>query len=916
MGNQYDEVVNIVPAFGESREFESWDDFDKAFREYKRKNNLKFRIRSSETTERFNSSITQESLSGLTKSCAAHTDLHKNHTHLHPNTGTQSSAYLTTKTLPLDEQDREDVKTLADARVSSTHITNFLNDRIGCKVTPQQTRNLIHSNMGQESGGDRLKDILHALLQIEGSDVLVIQDQMDGTCGIVMQTKVQKMMFERWGETLAMDFTHGTNNLGYHLDAYGSLVATTTTGSGFPVGDFVGLNELTAIISTILEYFKEKNLRWSEVTTVIIDKDFVERRVLERVFPNAKILLCQFHAISYWKKVVKRPVYRLKIAQQEEMLKLMTKLLYSPTQDMYDAGYDALKEYCISNKKQDFFAYFEKNWNGCQNMWSNFSRGKHFTAGNTTTNRIESNWNQLKMLLGHKTRIDKTIAGLLQHQMAITQQIVAAIGQQHSTSRVPKTVPRFLRAVASRLSTNILEKVKNEWERFMTLMEAVSCKRRSKNSMMWKVYWANQTFQCDDVEWTCNCLFYKSNHLLCRHLMFVAHNGHGFQALPAISVDERWNTFEALKMKGALASAANSLQPIVRISKIKLPKIRLIQDNDEEPTTTGPDTRSRSSTFVFGATNVRNRLCFHLQRYSYAKAMLEPLLEHFSNLSSGDFYRELYAWKETVEVGLQRAESISIQTEECVDADGEYEGDSILDPAYAMETAKLMDALESADRGCLTDQSSDDDEVPPTQQAEVHQELPLQGGTLDASTESATQAKLRKTKREEDEIREAPLTASAVTAVAPVRQVDMISVPKPKSRGRSRVMPKQLRQTKLTKESDRLSVHMYPSGLTVRLDQLVMWAQNTPNLKNVHETMDKYPVQLEDAYLRAPDLTRLMQAAIKAARMEQRPPGELDDRVKRQGIALDIVASVDPKLWKFSSKFVHALVGFYAVKAK
>ncbi|KAF1772513.1 hypothetical protein GQ600_13898 [Phytophthora cactorum] len=54
MGNQYDEVVNVVPAFGESRAFESWDDFDKAFGEYKRKNNLKFRIRSSETTERFN----------------------------------------------------------------------------------------------------------------------------------------------------------------------------------------------------------------------------------------------------------------------------------------------------------------------------------------------------------------------------------------------------------------------------------------------------------------------------------------------------------------------------------------------------------------------------------------------------------------------------------------------------------------------------------------------------------------------------------------------------------------------------------------------------------------------------------------------------------------------------------------------
>ncbi|KAG6960946.1 hypothetical protein JG687_00007956 [Phytophthora cactorum] len=144
--------------------------------------------------------------------------------------------------------------------------------------------------------------------------------------------------------------------------------------------------------------------------------------------------------------------------------------------------------------------------------------------------------------------------------------------------------------------------------------------------------------------------------------------------------------------------------------------------------------------------------------------MLEPLLEHFSNLSSGNFCHELNAWKETVEVGLQRAELISIKTEECVDANDENEGDSILDPADAMETAGLMDALESADRECFTDQSSDDDEVPPTQQAEMHQELPLQGGTPDASTESATQAKLRKTKGGEDEIREAPLTAEAVTA--------------------------------------------------------------------------------------------------------------------------------------------------------
>ncbi|EGZ15401.1 hypothetical protein PHYSODRAFT_433742, partial [Phytophthora sojae] len=110
--------------------------------------------------------------------------------------------------------------------------------------------------------------MLQAIRQLDGSDVLVIQDQMDVTCGIVMQTKVQKLMFERWGDTLTMDFTHGTNSLGYHmslifyccvLDISGSLVVTTATGRGFPVVDFICLNQRAPMMTTILEYFQEKN---------------------------------------------------------------------------------------------------------------------------------------------------------------------------------------------------------------------------------------------------------------------------------------------------------------------------------------------------------------------------------------------------------------------------------------------------------------------------------------------------------------------------------------------------------------------------------------------------------------------------------------------------------------------------------
>lgn len=188
----------------------------------------------------------------------------------------------------------------------------------GRQVSSQLIRNLIRHMHNNTSSQDRLKTLLHNLKQVDGCEVLMIQDDIDITRGIVVQTQAQKLILDYWGENLVMDFTHGTNNLVFHLGKMlqtypanypvaasvltrfsfeGSLIATGATGRGIPVLDFLVLNEKADIMAAIFRFFKETNPdACSKIQTFVIDKHFIEWKVLERHFPNAKVLLCQFHS--------------------------------------------------------------------------------------------------------------------------------------------------------------------------------------------------------------------------------------------------------------------------------------------------------------------------------------------------------------------------------------------------------------------------------------------------------------------------------------------------------------------------------------------------------------------------------------------------------------------------------------------
>ncbi|ETK74446.1 hypothetical protein L915_18758 [Phytophthora nicotianae] len=182
--------------------------------------------------------------------------------------------------------------------------------------------------------------------------------------------------------------------------------------------------------------------------------------------------------------------------------------------------------------------------------------------------------------------------------------------------------------------------------------------------------------------------------------MYVADKEHEFELLPAMSIGERWSMLCALDDRDGLAVAAATLQPIVLMSKLKSPKIRSPNGSpyDEQSKETGVQKPIKEVVYVRLRRNerVHQVVLSSAEKYSYAKAILEPLLYRLSSLASADFYQELNTWKETIELGLKCEKARPVNSDQDI-TDGETESDSsrTFDLTDTMETVKLMQKFEN-----------------------------------------------------------------------------------------------------------------------------------------------------------------------------------------------------------------------------
>ncbi|POM74465.1 Hypothetical protein PHPALM_8582 [Phytophthora palmivora] len=195
--------------------------------------------------------------------------------------------------------------------------------------------------------------------------------------------------YPRWGDSLILDWTYNVNILGVLL---GEFMVTASNGKGVSVCEMLVRNQLHDTIRTCIEFFL-RAMGENITESITIDKDFTEWRILEALYQLAKVVLCQFHAIIAVRRKMADSKYHIDSSNRDEI-----ELAWRS-------------------------AIFARNRFECRDMWATHLHTKTYTAGNTTSNRLEATWGQMKKLINLNMTLDHCVNGILLYQNATMREL-------------------------------------------------------------------------------------------------------------------------------------------------------------------------------------------------------------------------------------------------------------------------------------------------------------------------------------------------------------------------------------------------------------------------------------------------------------------------------------------------------------
>ena len=332
-------------------------------------------------------------------------------------------------------------------------------------------------------------------------------------------------------------------------------------GTSHIVAAFLLQHEDSESLQKMVQLFKDRNPDWTKIEVVITDKDMGERNVFKEEMPQIDLQICLFHALRTFSRELTIDKMGITAGERTTLLQITEELAYAHSETYYNTKYQEFCEICPNDRVK---SYYNNNWHNIRSEWVQGLKSTQFNLGENTNNRLESYFAKLKDIVTHKVPIRDFII-----------QFMKSLTSQRNIIR-DKAIKATTRVRAQPLQCE----VECEFDRLLTKFSFLKVQKQLE--LIPKVTVLSNTSVKTSkgvimvTKDSCECAFYTSNRLPCRHIFAIRKYNNEPLYCPEVC-DKRWT---CIYTYSHMPQRINQSTP-VRVSIIKTP-IRKVLCRDDK----------------------------------------------------------------------------------------------------------------------------------------------------------------------------------------------------------------------------------------------------------------------------------------------------------------------------------------------
>jgi len=269
-------------------------------------------------------------------------------------------------------------------------------------VVDKLFRSEFREEYGDMASADVLPAVENLLAQYSANNCRVKLGRVNSHYYVAICTPIMARVHEmvsQAAELVMADATGGLDRQRHRM----YLLITPTAAGGLPLGAIITDTEteevFTAALKTLQECLPVKSFYGKGFPAVFLtDNDLKERHALQSLFPNSRLLLCQFHmlkAVWSWLCDIRHGISR---DHRQELYMAFKDMLYALNESDLNDKYDALCGNPVLEYYENCTHYFESLWE-FRSDWATAYRGGLPLRGSNTTNYAEVAFRIVKDLI-------------------------------------------------------------------------------------------------------------------------------------------------------------------------------------------------------------------------------------------------------------------------------------------------------------------------------------------------------------------------------------------------------------------------------------------------------------------------------------------------------------------------------------